>query len=152
MAYLRQYNVWRWVLGGLACYGVLLGLAAWRLPVAIGVIAGAIGASSLYWAKVGPVGGYGKSPSRRGKHHLALVALVVLPVGVNILLLPLGAAAGSPLDEPYLGLGATAVTAVGSGLIAAQRGAPASSHGWWALAGAGSAMLVFGALSVVAGS
>jgi hypothetical protein len=133
----------------LACYGALLACAASELLVAAAVLA--VGVATLALDQrlapsvedVSPAAGSPRLP-------LAISVLLVVPVASNLLVIPLVLASGSALSAlpAEAVVGVTAVAAGGAGGAAVRHGAPAASHGWWALVGGGMAATLLGMLAV----
>jgi hypothetical protein len=139
------------LIGAVSCYGLLLALAAGGAGIAILVLGVAIGAFVADWR----LGGLGEEePQREPTRRLPLApaALLLWPIAANLLIISLVVVGGNSLDDvpPAAGAGVVGLAATAAGVTAAQRGAPSTSHGWWALAGGASGITLFGVLAIVA--
>lgn len=142
----------RRVIGAVGCYAILLALAAGGTGIAILVLGVAIGAFFADWR----FGGLGEDapPDSAPRLALAPTALVFWPVAANLLMISLVLAGGHPLDDlpSGAGVGVIGLSTTAAGVSAAQHGAPSGTHGWWALAGGASGIILFGVFAVVASS
>lgn len=140
-----EFGVRQRVIGAVTCYAALIALAAFGLVAAIAVIGAGLGVVVADWQR--PTRSASSAPASPS-WPVATTALLVVPVASNVLIIGLVAAGGSPLDALPLeaSAGVATLAAFGAGVAAVRGDAAPESHGWWALAGGGVAVILFGVL------